>query len=66
MTVVGRETYRLLSNLLAPDKPAKKTYSELVKTLKDHIAPKPLIIAERFKIHQRCQGEAEGVDSIQN
>ena len=51
LTVVGKETYSLLSNLLAPVKPREKTYEELVTVVKDHVAPKPLIIAERFRFH---------------
>ena len=63
LTVVGKETYGLLSNLLAPAKPATKTFEELVAIVKDHVAPKPLVIAERFRFHQRTQGEAESVDA---
>ena len=48
LIVVGRETYGLLCNLLAPEKPATKTYHELVAIIKDHVAPKPLIIVESF------------------
>ena len=61
LTVVGRETYSLLCNLLAPEKLATKTYPKLVAVAKDHVAPKPPIIAERFRFHRRCQGEAESV-----
>ena len=61
LTVVGRETYSLFCNLIAPERPATKTYPELVAVVKDHVAPKPPIIAERFRFHRRCQGEAESV-----
>ena len=54
--LVGKETY---SNLLAPAKPVTKTFEELVAIVKDHVAPKLLVIAERFRSHQRTQGEAE-------
>jgi len=57
LTVVERETYSLLCNLLAPEMPASKTLA----IMKDHVVPKSLIIAERFQFHQRCQGEAEDV-----
>ena len=40
LTVVGSATYKLLQNLLAPDKPSDKDYDQLCKALKDHLAPK--------------------------
>ena len=36
-------------------------YSELEKVMKDHLKPKPLIIAERFKFHRQNQREGETV-----
>ena len=39
LTVIGPRTYALLSNLLAPAKPATKTYAELVTAVKDHLKP---------------------------
>ena len=48
LTVIGSETYRLLRNLLAPTKPADKTLGQLVEALKNHLNPKPLVIAERY------------------
>ena len=49
LTVIGDKAYALLRNLLAPIKPATKSYSELVKVMKNHLKPKPLIIAERLR-----------------
>ena len=63
LTVVGAKTYTLLSDLLAPEKPATKSYIELVEVLKTHLKPKPVIIAERFHFHQRGQKEGESVSS---
>ena len=59
LTVVGKETYSLLSNLVAPAKPASKSYGELVAVLKAHLKPKVLVIAERFRFHQCRQRENE-------
>ena len=61
ITVMGGKAYALLSDLLAPTKPADKTYTELVEVLKAHLKPKPVIIAERFHFHQRQQKEGEDV-----
>ena len=61
LTVVGPQAYLLLSNLVAPTKPAEKTYAALTKAMLDHLKPKPLIIAERFQFHRRNQTEGEGI-----
>ena len=58
LTVIGDKAYSLLCNLLAPTKPAEKTYGELVDVMK---RPKPPVIAERFKFHRRNQREGETV-----
>ena len=41
---------------MAQEKPASKTYNELVVTMKSHV-----VIAERFRFHQRDQAESESV-----
>ena len=56
VTVMGAKAYSLLRNLVAPSKPADKKFSELVQILKDHLNPKPLVIAERSKRDQK-EGE---------
>ena len=61
LTVVGSKAYSLLRNLLALAKPADKDFSEIVQAMQNHLSPKPLIIAERFKFHRRNQGENESV-----
>ena len=64
LTMVGPQAYSLLSDLLAPHKPATKTYDVLVATMTRHLKPKSLVIAERFKFHQRVQGETESVSEF--
>ena len=61
LTVIGPKAYSLLQNLLTPAKPADKDFDEIVQVLQNHLSPKPLIIAERFKFHCRNQGENESV-----
>ncbi|CAC5398698.1 unnamed protein product [Mytilus coruscus] len=56
-----RKTYSLLRNLCAPAKPNTKTFGNLIEILTDHLRPKPLIIAERYKFHQRKQESHEKV-----
>ena len=45
LTMVGAKTYSLLRDLIAPTKPATKTYEEFVAVIKTNLKPKPLIIA---------------------
>ena len=59
LTVIGGKAYALLRNLLAPAKPAEKSFDVLVKVIEDHLKPKPLVIAERFKFHRGNQHEGE-------
>ena len=61
VTVIGGKAYALLQNVLAPAKPADKSFDSLVKIMKDHLKPKPLVIAEKFKFHRRNQREGETV-----
>lgn len=61
LTLIGGETYQLLRSLVAPALPASKTYADLVKVLKKHFAPTPLVIAERFHFHRRSQNPGETI-----
>ena len=60
LTVIGDKVYALLRNLVAPVKPATKSFRELVE-VKKHLKPKPPVIAERFKFHRRNQQEGETI-----
>ncbi|KAL5489233.1 hypothetical protein EMCRGX_G018302 [Ephydatia muelleri] len=51
----------MLRALTAPKKPGEKSYEELVEILTKHLAPKPLVIAERYRFHKRDQKEGETV-----
>ncbi|CAG2199396.1 GALNT [Mytilus edulis] len=62
LTLLGGKTYGLLRNLTLPDKPATKSYDDIVKLLKDHLSPKPLIVAERFRFYKRYQIQGETVN----
>ena len=58
---ISDETYGVLKNLLASALPGTKSLDELTAALKDHYAPKPSIIAERFHFHRRRQALGESV-----
>ncbi|XP_060070306.1 uncharacterized protein LOC132550276 [Ylistrum balloti] len=61
LTVMGQKMYGLVRNLTSPAKPSAKTYDELKTLISQHLKPKPLIIAERFKFYQRNQHSNETV-----
>ena len=45
--------YRLLASLVASRKPGKVDYTEEFRALKEHMKPKPIKIAERFRFYKR-------------
>jgi hypothetical protein len=55
------KTDNLLRTLTRSTKPAKKYYREINKLLGDHLSPKPLSIAERFRFRKRKQLEGESI-----
>ena len=45
-TLIGALAYKLLGSLIAPDKPADKTYTELVAVMKQHYCPKTVVVVQ--------------------
>ena len=64
LTACGSKVYSLVKSLIAPTKPEEKSYQELIDVIKDHLQPKPLVVAERYKFHQRSQREEESVSQF--
>ena len=42
LSILGPQTFKLLSSLVAPAKPGEKTYKDLVAVLQEHYCPEPL------------------------
>ncbi|XP_061724650.1 uncharacterized protein LOC133530645 [Cydia pomonella] len=61
ITVIGGDAYALMANLCMPVKPSTKTFKELVTIMKEHLQPKPSLLAERFKFRRRIQSSDESV-----
>ena len=61
LTVIGGPAFELLQDLLAPNAPTDKTFAELCAALKGHLAPKPLVIGERYRFYQRDQRPGESI-----
>ena len=51
LSVIGPTPYKLLRNLLAPEKPSDKSFAELVAVLSAHYSPKPSKIVQCFRFH---------------
>ena len=62
---MGSETYLLLKSLLSPKLPSAFTFAEIAAKLKDHLKPRRLTVAERYKFHQRNQKEGEDVTTFE-
>ena len=61
LSLIGSKMCTLLRDLLSPEKPATKSFQEIVTTLQQHLSRKPLEIAERFRFYKRNQREGETV-----
>ena len=61
LSVIGRKTYALLRNLVAPDLPQDKTLPDILAALQNQFEPKPLVIAQHFHFHRRNQLPNESV-----
>ena len=51
LTVCGEQTYSLVRNLCMPECPNDKMHVQLVELVKNHVNPKPIISAEKFRFH---------------
>ena len=60
LSAIGGKVYDLVSDLLAPEKPAEKSFDELKAILKAHCE----VIAERFTFHLRNQHVGETVARV--
>ena len=59
LNLIGGKTYTLLRDLLAPGKPATKSFQQIVTAVQEHLSLTPLEIAERFHFYKRNQHEGE-------
>ena len=64
LSVIGPRTFKLLRNLLTPEKPGDKSYAELVKVLTDHFSPKPSEIVQRSKFYNRSRKPKESISGF--
>lgn len=61
ISLVGDSVYELMVNLCNPKKPTDLTYDELVTIVREHLQPKPSVMAERYRFRQRRQETGENL-----
>ena len=61
IATIGSQGYKTLQDIFAPGEPCTKTFQELCDALEQHHSPKPLQLAERFRLHKCTQGDTETV-----
>ncbi|KAL0103951.1 hypothetical protein PUN28_016962 [Cardiocondyla obscurior] len=61
LTKVDVETFKLLRNLCAPDKPGMKSYEQLQKIMDDYLCPAPSEVMKRCTFNQAKQEVSESV-----
>lgn len=59
MDIVSGDVYELMVNLCSLKKPTDLTYEELLTIVREHLQPKPFIMAERYRLKQRRQETGE-------
>ncbi|VDI44588.1 Hypothetical predicted protein [Mytilus galloprovincialis] len=65
LSVCGKNTYKLIRDLLAPAKPRTKSLADLTKlVVKDHRDPVPSEIIQRFKFNSRARHSDESVGTF--
>ena len=61
---VGSTTYVTLKSLLAPAKPADKTFDEIVSTLTKHYSPPPSEVVQSYRFFTRVRQPGETVSAF--
>ena len=57
---MGQKAYKILRNIVAPNKPTDVSFKNLVSAMTSHFSPPQLEIIQRFRFNSRIrkQGEA--------
>jgi len=61
LTLMDNKTYALLRSIVSPRRPKELSFAEIVDNLAQHLDPKPVVVAERFKFHKAEQQESESI-----
>ena len=58
---IGSKPYEVLRSLEVPKTPKELKYADIERILRDHYEPAPLVIAVRYRFHQRSQDIGESI-----
>lgn len=58
---MGQKAYKILRNLVAPDKPTNVSFKDLVKVMTSHFCPPPSEIVQRFRFNSQVRGHGETI-----
>ena len=61
ISTIGAQGYKTLQDLFAPNDPCAQPVADLFTTLRNHYSPKPLQLAERFRLHKCTQSESQNI-----
>lgn len=61
LSVMGSKTYNQMCSLVQPNKSGDCLFKDIAALLQEQYAPKPLIIAERFRFHKHNQLNGESI-----
>ena len=64
LAIVGKKTYQLLNNILAPQSAIEVKYDVILAKLSDYFVPAVLEVAESFRFHRVVQREGESIVSF--
>ena len=64
LTVIGAAAYKLLRNLVAPEKPGDKEYLALLEAMRQHHSPIPSEIVQRFKFNSCFRQPGESISTF--
>ena len=61
ISTIGAKGYKTLQDLFAPNDPCAQPVADLFTALRNHYSPKPLQLAERFRLHKCTQSESQNI-----
>ena len=64
LSSVGKKVYKLMCDLLAPEKPGNKPYPEFCSMVKNHFNPKPSESVQRHKFNNRFRANGDSISDF--
>jgi len=61
ISAMSGKAYKLMCNLISPNKPGDKSFGELVEVMTKHFCPPPSEIVQQYKFNLRVWQDGESV-----